>query len=326
MAAAAKYAHDRGIRFGLYDNQPEELTSESGKRERIERHLIPVQGSERRLLSVRCDRRARDPRGVWQAATGRTIPKTSATGRRRGFTKCSTRCTPSIPTFLVGGLLRRRTDQGFWRVAAGREDSKPGPLLSRWMPGSRSTTPRTCFPPMQLAALDGSWAEWQATGSVYEFRSASMGAAYWHPDAPNGGNGGPVWSAQQKAAHQESGGHLQGRNSGRWCETPTCITSSRGPTESTGMALNTMTRLRKRAWSYIFKPAAGTDTMQVKLRGLRGEARYRVSFEDGSNRRRGKDRPRVGRRHRRDAQRRTGVRIDVHRGNHAGKAVMATPQ
>ena len=32
------------------------------------------------------------------------------------------------------------------------------------------------FPPMQLAALDGSWGEWQASGSVYEFRSASMGA------------------------------------------------------------------------------------------------------------------------------------------------------
>ena len=49
--------------------------------------------------------------------------------------------------------------------------------------------------PMQIAALCGSWSDWQAAGSVYEFRSASMGAAYWHPDAPNGGNGGPVWTA-----------------------------------------------------------------------------------------------------------------------------------
>ncbi|MDP4206522.1 MAG: alpha-galactosidase, partial [Bacteroidota bacterium] len=35
MEAAAKYAHDRGLRFGLYDNQPELLTSEGGKRDRI---------------------------------------------------------------------------------------------------------------------------------------------------------------------------------------------------------------------------------------------------------------------------------------------------
>ena len=53
---------------------------------------------------------------------------------------------------------------------------------------------------MQIATLSGSWAEWQASGSVYEFRSASLGAAYWHPDAPNGGNGGPKWTAAQKAA------------------------------------------------------------------------------------------------------------------------------
>ena len=30
--------------------------------------------------------------------------------------------------------------------------------------------------PMQISTLSGSWAEWQASGSVYEFRSASLGA------------------------------------------------------------------------------------------------------------------------------------------------------
>lgn len=68
------------------------------------------------------------------------------------------------------------------------------------MPAGPSTTCLHAVHPMQIAVLCGSWSEWQAAGSVYEFRSSSMGAAYWHPDAPNGWNrGGPVWSASQKA-------------------------------------------------------------------------------------------------------------------------------
>jgi hypothetical protein len=39
----------------------------------------------------------------------------------------------------------------------------------------------------------------------------------------------------------------------------------------------------KRGVVYLFKPAAGTDTMTIKLRGVEPETRYRVTFEDGSN-------------------------------------------
>ena len=59
MAAAAKYAHDRGLRFGLYDNQPEPLTSESGKRDRIGEIEFLLRTSSRRLLPVGRDCRAR---------------------------------------------------------------------------------------------------------------------------------------------------------------------------------------------------------------------------------------------------------------------------
>ena len=34
--------------------------------------------------------------------------------------------------------------------------------------------------------------------------SAALGAAYWHPDAPHGGNGGPVWPAEQQAAIKQA--------------------------------------------------------------------------------------------------------------------------
>ena len=38
--------------------------------------------------------------------------------------------------------------------------------------------------PMQLSTLSGSWAEWQASGSVYEFRSASLGRPTGIPMRP----------------------------------------------------------------------------------------------------------------------------------------------
>ena len=65
MAAAAKYAHDRGLRFGLYDNEPPVFTTESGKQQRI-KDIEFVQGSARRLLPLRCNRRPGDSRGFRQ--------------------------------------------------------------------------------------------------------------------------------------------------------------------------------------------------------------------------------------------------------------------
>jgi len=41
--------------------------------------------------------------------------------------------------------------------------------------------------------------------------------------------------------------------------------------------------MAKKGVAYLFKPASGTDMMKVKLRGLRPDAKHRVSFEDGSN-------------------------------------------
>ena len=135
---------------------------------------------------------------------------------------------------------------------------------------------------MQLAALCGSWAEWQATGSVYEFRSASLGAAYWHPDAPNGGNGGPVWSAQQRtdikravATYKQKLRPLI-RNADLYHIFPR-------PDGKRWDGIEYFDPTARKGVVYLFKSAAGTDATGVKFRGLRADARYRVTFEDGSN-------------------------------------------
>jgi hypothetical protein len=136
--------------------------------------------------------------------------------------------------------------------------------------------------PMQLAALCGSWAEWQADGSVYEFRSSAMGAAYWHPDAPGSGNGGPVWSDEQKAAIKKAVAtyktklrplirhadlyHIFPRPDGKHWD-----------------GIEYYDPQAKKGVVYIFKPAAQPDTMTIRLRGVQADVRYRVVFEDGSN-------------------------------------------
>ena len=203
MAAAADYAHARGMRFGLYDNEPELYTSESGKRERIGDISYLLTAAARRLLSFRRDGRAGDSRGVRCGPSGPLSRRRLVLVDQGLLRRYSIRCMPEFPTFLWencagGGRIK---DFGASRRAAKiQNQDRYYPIDARRSFYDSSYV----FPPMQLAALDGSWGECQAAGSVYEFRSSSMGAAYWHPDAPNGGNGGPVWSAQHKADIQRA--------------------------------------------------------------------------------------------------------------------------
>ena len=197
MAAAAKYAHDRGLRFGLYDNEPPVFTSESGKQQRIS-------DIEFLLKDLHADFYRSDATAgpVIQGAFGKGhkahYPEDVLYWATKGFYEVLDTLYARNPTFLWedcsgGGTIK---DFGASRRAAKiQNQDRYYPIDARQSFYDASFV----FPPMQLAALVGSWADWQATGSVYEFRSASLGAAYWHPDAPNGGNGGPVWSAQQKA-------------------------------------------------------------------------------------------------------------------------------
>ena len=185
------------------------------------------------------------------------------------------------PTFLWENCCRRRNDQGFCalrRAAKIQNQDRYYPLDARQSFYDASFV----FPPMQVAALVGAWSDWQATGSVYEFRSASLGAAYWHPDAPNGGNGGPVWSAQQKAQIKKAVATYKTkirplvRNADLYHIFPR-------PDGKHWDGIEYYEPAAKKGVVYLFKTVAGTDTVQVKLRGLRPDGRYRVSFEDGSN-------------------------------------------
>ncbi len=280
ITAAAKYAKDRGIRFGLYDNESENLTSDSGKAERISDIAYLIENLHADFY--RSDNTA-----------GPVLTGTYGKGQRarykedisywsiKGFYEVIDSVYRRIPGFLWencssgGGLkdfgavsraARVQNQDVYWPVQARRSFYDASHV----------------FPPMQLASVVGSWGGWYAEGSVYEFRSASMGAAYWHPDAPNGGNEGPVWSDKQKAGIKKA---------------VTTYKEKLRPLIRTADLYHIFARPDSVSWDgveyfdtalqkgvvYIFKPSVSTPQHVIKCKGLQSDENYRLTFEDGSN-------------------------------------------
>ncbi len=280
MPAAAKYAKDRGIRFGLYDNESENLTSDSGKDERIRDISYLIEDLHADFY--RSDNTA-----------GPVLTGTYGKGQRarykedisywsiKGFYDVIDSIYRRIPGFLWencssgGGLkdfgavqraARIQNQDVYWPVQARRSFYDASHI----------------FPPMQLASVVGSWGAWYAEGSVYEFRSSAMGAAYWHPDAPNGGNGGPVWTTKQKAdikkavtTYKEKLRPLI-RNADLYHIFPR-------PDSTNWDGVEYFDPVTNSGVVYMFKPAPSTPQYNIKLKGLNANDSYVLSFEDGSN-------------------------------------------
>jgi hypothetical protein len=280
MAAAGDYARARGIRFGLYDNEPATFTTEAGKKRRIKdiNYLLhELKADFYRSDSTAGpvihgghgkDHRAHYPEDVLYWAT-------------KGFYEVLDTLYAQNPTFLWENCSCGGTIKDFAaakRSARIQNQDRYYPIDARQSFWDASYV----FPPMQLAALDGSWADWQAAGSVYEFRSSSMGAAYWHPDAPNGGNGGPVWSAKQKEEIKKAVSTYKTkirpliRNADLYHIFPR-------PDGKQWDGIEYYDPATGKGVAFLFKTAKGNDATTVKLRGIDPNASYRVTFEDGTN-------------------------------------------
>ena len=279
MAAAAKYAHDRKMRFGLYDNESENLASDSGKTERISdiEYLIKDLHAD----FYRSDATAGPlVNGAFGGKNRAKYKNDMGYWSIKGFYEVIDSVYKQIPGFLWencsnGGGLK---DYGaVKRCSKIQNQDVYYPIEARKAFYDASHA----FHPMQLAGVVGSWDAWQATGSVYEFRSSSMGAAYWHPDAPNGGNGGPVWTPEHKeiikkavATYKEKLRPLI-RNADLYHIFPRPDNQHRDGVEYYDPATG-------KGVVYIFQPKE-TDGSPVFLKGLDRNAIYTVSFEDGSN-------------------------------------------
>ncbi|MHB9008154.1 MAG: hypothetical protein ACYDC1_14605, partial [Limisphaerales bacterium] len=279
MPAAARYARERGLRFGLYDNETEDLTSESGKAERIRDITYLIR--ELKADFYRSDSTAGPVlKGTFGPGHRAKYPEEVEYWATKGFYEVIDHLYATLPGFLweacaSGGRIK---DFGVSKRAARiQNQDRYYPLDARQSFYDTSHI----MHPMQIAALDGSWAEWQATGSVFEFRSASMGAAYWHPDAPNGGNGGPVWTATHKSAIQRA--------------VKTYKTWLRPLIRSANL-YHIFPRPDDRGWDgieyfdpatgrgaiYVFRPNSPAPSQTVRLKGLDPRASYWLWSEDGS--------------------------------------------
>ena len=175
MLAACDYAHKHGMRFGLYWNCNPPMTTAEGIQHR--KDDFKYLHDKFHIDFYRTDSTAGP---VLQ--TGRFGPKCRAHyaedlgyWQTKGFYEVTDWLCGQHSGLLLRELLRRGQHQGLRRDAAGRADPGPGPVL----PDRRAAgVLRFLLRPAPHADchLCGSWAEWQASGSVYEFRSASLGA------------------------------------------------------------------------------------------------------------------------------------------------------
>jgi alpha-galactosidase len=270
MAKAAEHAHKAGMRFGLYWNKGEDMAGQEG-RERRASHIKrlyneykadlwrsdntggPVVGAN--YASVKgfyamLDRLAREvPNFQWEnCCSGGRIKDFGATRR-------------CVKIFVTDTYSAEHVRQAFWD-------------------GSY------CLHPMQLegclGSTDGRYRPQGAAGMRYAFRTVSQGAPEWFLDAPNGGNGCPPWTDEEKAAVKSAVATYKTRIRPLVRSADLYHVLPR-PDGKNWDGIQYYDSAAKRGVVYVFKPALGTDAMRIKLRGLDGAARYRVTFEDGSN-------------------------------------------
>lgn len=280
MLAACEYAHQHSMRFGLYWNCNPPMTTAEGIQHRKDdfrllRELFQIDfyrtdSTDGPVLQTGgfgpdCRAHYAEDVGYWQT---------------KGFYEVTDWLLANVPGLCYencssGGSLK---DYGVMRRAVRiQNQDRYYPIDARRAFYDASYA----LHPMQLATLSGSWAEWQATGSVYEFRSASLGAPFWHPDAPNGGNGGPVWSDEQKQAIARA--------------VHTYKTKLR-PLVRTGKLYHILPRPDDRVWDgieyfdpeskqgavIVFRPDSPDSHQQIKLKGLDRHAVYELRCEDHS--------------------------------------------
>ncbi|MCX6903212.1 MAG: alpha-galactosidase [Verrucomicrobia bacterium] len=230
MRAASDYAHGKGLRFGLYWNCNPPMTTPEGIKHRLEdaRYLYDQfrmdffrsDGTDGNVLQTGghgpgARAHYAEDEGYWQT---------------KGYYQVLDSLYASLTNFSYencsgGGRIK---DYGILkRCMKIQSQDRYYPLDARQSFYDSSFA----LHPMQIAALCGSWSDWQASGSVYEFRSASMGAAYWHPDPP------------------------------------TSTTSSRAPTTRCGMASSITIPSPAKAWSMSSVPTARTPARWSVSRG-----------------------------------------------------------
>jgi hypothetical protein len=284
MSAASEYAHERGMRFGLYSwIKPEYVLCDTGKNKII---------SELSYLfnDLKADFYRSDNIIIF---SGNTIPNAYGKGQFAHYPE-DVGYWSTKGYYEVIDSMYSKIDRFYWENCSNGGRLKDYGTLKRAV---RIQNQDTYYPinarqsfydasyalhPMQISALTGSWSVWQASGSVYEFRCSSMGSAVWHPDAPNGGNGGPVWTERQKDEIKKAVLTYKTkirpliRNGNLYHIFPR-------PDDIVWDGIEYFDPLMQKGVVYIFKPKSTVNTQSIKLKGLDGDSVYKITFEDKTN-------------------------------------------
>lgn len=280
MLAACQYAHQHGMRFGLYWNCNSSMTTADGMQHRKDdiHHLF----DQFRVDFYRSDGTDGNVIQTGEAGPGSRAHYAEDVGywQTRGFYDVTDWLQAHVPGFCYencsgGGRIK---DYGVMKRAMRIQDQdRYYPIDARRAFWDASYA----LHPMQISTLSGSWAEWQASGSVYEFRSASLGAPYWHPDAPNGGNGGAKWSDSQKLLIRQAVQTYKTkirplvRSGNLYHVLPR-------PDDKTWDGIEYFDPVSKKGAVYVFRPDNPECQLTVRLKGLDARATYWLTCEDGS--------------------------------------------
>lgn len=270
MTKAADYAHKAGLRFGLYWNKGEAMASPAGRAQRS-KHIKQLYNE------YKAD--------MWRSdSTGGSVMG-GGYAEVKGFYQMLDQLSAELPGFqwencVCGGRIK---DFGSMARAVKvfiTDTYAEVHIRQAFYDGSYM------YPPAQLEGCVGSTnGGFQPKGVPalrFAWRSTSMGAPEWFLDAPNGGNTGRVWTAEEKAAVKK--------------EVETYKTRIR-PLVRNGDVYHILPRPNDRDWdgiqyydpatrkgvAYLFKPGAAPDAMTIRFRGVEAGRRYAVSFQDESN-------------------------------------------
>ncbi|MFV2065872.1 MAG: LamG-like jellyroll fold domain-containing protein [Pirellulales bacterium] len=270
MKKAADYAHEEGLRFGLYWTDNLDMASPRARAQRAAR-------IRRLFKEYRAD--------MWRSDCTRGAVVGSSYAATRGFYEMVDALASEIPGFQWencsgGGQIK---DYGAMRRAVKIFNSdRYSPLIVRQAFYDSSYA----FHPIQieghLGSTDGRYRPRGVAGIRYAFRSTSMGAPEWFLDAPNGGNGSEPWTREEKEAVKAAVATYKTkvrplvRNADLYHIFPR-------PDGKVWDGIEYFDPAKGKGAVFVFKPDSPNDTRTITLKRLDADQVYQLTFEDGTH-------------------------------------------
>jgi len=273
MKTAADYAHQNGMRFGLYWTDDADMATPRGREVRARRikSLFLKHGAdlwrsdntsgaviESNYLSVKgfydlVDGLQRDlPNFQWEnCSSGGRIKDHGAMKR-------------SVKIFMSDGFSVLHVRQTFYD---GSFAFHPIQLMGHL--GVVDGPPRRPYRPRGI------------DGMRFAFRAMSMGAPEWFLDAPNGGNAGAPWTEEERETVKRCVETYKSKIRPLVREADLYHVFPR-PDGQNRDGIEYYDPAAGRGVVYLFQPTAETSNEPIRFKGLDPERMYRVSFEDGT--------------------------------------------